>query len=378
MKKTGKFFVSMASLGLLFNNVAYAATETQEKSGGFSPKTIFIGVAGLIIVLLLYLGYKMDTKGREKPSRVSQKSEKARQKLAEKVEEIKQNSGNYEDDEGVTYEEDKGALNNDDFNETVEYNEDEDSLYEVSNEKEPSIYDQPEDNSYEEEPINSVEPEPEEEGEEFDVSVIDNLDDEEPAEPVETKKVSDETILFDSKDLEDNGFESGIEIGSNDNLEDNLNDNLEDNSLENNLENEIDSLDNIDEDLEANLKAESEKDSFIDELKNFEEPESDFAGFSSAATSPKKEDEKEPEPRKYTRVKKTEEPSELDNDLISGETVDIEEPTFSETEDIAPDNEFLSQLEANLQKNKADREAKNAKSSKSTTTKKTTRKKKED
>lgn len=320
MKKTGKIFVSIASLGMLLNNVAYASTEVVEEKSGLPMKYVFIGVAVLIIALLLYLGYKMDTKGSEKPSKVSIKKEKVRKKLTEKAEEIQQNSGTYEADDNITYEADKDMFENEDFNEKMEYDEDEDSLFDATYEDEDSIYeDDPTqvDNIQDETEIDSEE----DMGEEFDTSVIDGLDDEEDEEETEPKKSFDETMIFTNEDFAKD-------------------------SSGNDLEEEIDSLDNLDE-MEA-LKEEENKDSFIDALKNFQEPESDFEGFSSAVNSSKKEDEVK-EHKKYTKVKK---------------------------EDSLMDNDFLSQMEENLQKNKAERDAK-----KETNDKKTTRrtsKKKED
>ena len=320
MKKTGKIFVSIASLGMLLNNVAYASTEVVEEKSGLPMKYVFIGVAVLIIALLLYLGYKMDTKGSEKPSKVSIKKEKVRKKLTEKAEEIQQNSGTYEADDNITYEADKDMFENEDLNEKMEYDEDEDSLFDATYEDEDSIYeDDPTqvDNIQDETEIDSEE----DMGEEFDTSVIDGLDDEEDEEETEPKKSFDETMIFTNEDFAKD-------------------------SSGNDLEEEIDSLDNLDE-MEA-LKEEENKDSFIDALKNFQEPESDFEGFSSAVNSSKKEDEVK-EHKKYTKVKK---------------------------EDSLMDNDFLSQMEENLQKNKAERDAK-----KETNDKKTTRrtsKKKED
>ena len=218
MKKTEKIFVSIASLGILLNNVAYASTEVVEEKSGLPMKYVFIGVAVLIIVLLLYLGYKMDTKGSEKPSKVSIKKEKVRKKLTEKAEEIQQNSGTYEADDNIAYEADKDMFENEDLNEKIEYDEDEDSLFGTTYEDEDSIYeDDPTqvDNFQDETEIDSEE----DMGEEFDTSVIDGLEDE---EEFEDKKSFDETMIFNNEDFAKD-------------------------SSGNDLEEEIDSLDNFDE-----------------------------------------------------------------------------------------------------------------------------------
>lgn len=334
MKKTEKIFVSITSLEILLNNVAYASTEVAEKQDGLSMKYIFIGVAVLIIILLLYLGYKMDTKGNERSTKVSHKSEKVKKKLTEKAEEIQQNSGAYEADDNITYEADKDMFENEDLNEKIEYDEDEDSLFATTFENNDSIFeddpieinDIPEEKTeveeefINEEPEEEVEEEPEEElGEEFDTSVIDGLDDEEDEEETEPKKSFDETMIFTNEDFAKD-------------------------SSGNDLEEEIDNLDNLEE-MEA-LKEEENRDSFIEELKNFKEPESDFEGFSSASNIKSTEEEPEVKPhRKYTKVKK---------------------------ENTSVDNDFLSQMEENLQKSKAER---NAKKESSKEVKKTSRKK---
>ncbi len=330
MKKSGKIFASITPLWLLLNNVAYATTEVAEEEGDSPYIKIFMIIGAVVIALLLYLGYKMDTKGNEKPAKLKKERQKLAEKATEKAEEIVQNSGSYEADE-VSYEEDRENLNNEDLNEKVEYNEDEeDSLFEVANEEdeedeEDSIYGY---ESEEDEVELEKEQEDDGEGEEFDVSIIDNLDNEDEVKPSESTKTSEETMLFDSKSLEKSDSKEK-------------------------LENEIDELDVMDEDMEANLKAEEEKDTFIDELKNFKEQESNFEGFSRASNVETLETEKEP--KKYKRAK---------------------EDAYS-SENISEDNEFLSQLDANFQQSRADREAKknSSKSSTMSTTKKNTKKK---
>lgn len=282
MKRTGKVFVSMASLGILLNNVAYATTEIKIKQNGVSTKFVFIGVAAFVIILLLYLGYKMDTKGNDRSPKVSHKSEKIKKKLAQKAEEIKQNDGSYEEDKEVIYEEDKNEFKNEDLNDNIEYDENEDSLFSTTFNGEDKLDES--DNSY---------------GEVFDTSIIDGLDEEFESN---TKKFED-TMLFN-------------------------NENITKSSFGNDLEDEIDELENIDE-LEA-LKEEENKDTFIDELKNFKEPESDFKGFSSSSN--------EEISKKDFQVKDS---SKSKNNL-------------EENNDIA-NNEFLSQMEENLEKDKLNR-----------------------
>ena len=351
MKRTGKIYVSMASLGVLINNVAYPTTEVAEESKeGLPTKYIFMGVAALVIVLLLFLGYKMDTKESGSATKVSHKAEKTRQKLSAKAEAMQPNSGEYEADEEA-YEADGEEFDNDDLNDSIEYNDDEeDSLYSAANEDEDEAeeefegeYEENEDgfatgtvntvkpvvvDSYEPETETEMEPELEEiedSGEEFDTSIIDGLDDD-----IDPKKSFDETMLFNNSDFSATGSS---------------------------LEDEIDNLENInDTETEESADLEEEEDNFIDELKSFEQPESDFEGFSVAS---KKEE-------------KMEEFKEMEDEVEAEELA----PSDEEVADIPMDNEFLSQMEANLQKNQEDRKSKKEpKTYTKATTKKTTKKK---
>jgi len=406
MKKTGKIFVSMMSLGILLNNVAYAAAETAEKSkDGSSTKYIFIGAAIIVIGLLLFLGYKMDTKDSG-ATKVSHKAQKTKKKLSAKAEELKQNEGTYEADESE-YEADKESFNNEELNDSTEYNgEDEDSLFSASSEDdEDEIEDLGDDDEFNDDEANTtaeepelrtepepeLEPEPEDEeatGEEFDTSIIDGLDDEEE----EPKNSFDETMLFNNSDFSATGNSLSDEI---DNL-DNINGGKEAMPKDDELVDDKKVEEEIPETIEDDFKdaetidfSSSDDDSFIDELKNFEEPESSFEGFSVSS----KDDDK------FEEIGDVEEPSESvkDKDADLGFTTskttksvesknNVENDEVEEAEDIPMDNDFLSQMEANLQKNqeerksrtsksaekseKSEKTSKSAKSSKSTTKKK--------
>ena len=364
MKKTGKIFVSMASLGILLNNVAYATTDTAQKEGGLQIKYIFMGIAALVVVLLLYLGYKMDTKGSS--SRPTSKQKKAKAKLEQKAEEIKHNDGVYEEDADITYEED-GAMDNDELNEVTEYSDDDEeegSLYAApaTNENEESLFEESgeptEENPEPAEPLNDTTEE--DVGEEFDTSVIDKLDEDEPVEDNNLGKDSfDETMLFNSDDF--NTADASFETGTDEIDTDNVEISSEPEEVKEPEEPAVEEITTEEpkEDVEINILDNTE-DSFINELKNFEEPESDFEGFSSGKKTDKPDKKEEP-------VEETvKEPVETET---------VEEPKIS----FSTDDDFLSQMEANLQKNKADREAKKAsktsssKETKSKTTKKTTK-----
>lgn len=361
MKKTGKIFVTMSYLSILLNNVAYASEATGEKTISFSGKPFLIGVAVLVIVLLLYLGYKMDSNDAGTP-KISSKKEKQREKLIKKAEDLEQNSGTYEADDNIPYEADISNFTTSDFNEKVEYDEDEDSLFDISTKEEdvpildenigkvvddePITNNELEEVNDAEEPTESVEtepedvgdvdeepePEPEETGEEFDVSVIDDLDDEETEVKEDDSKTSESTMLFDSSEL--------AKASSGKDLEEEI-DNLDDD------------LENIDEEVANALEEESKRDTFIDEIKNFKEPEeTDFVGFSVA------------KPIKKEEVIKEEEKKEK------------EEAESAPISNVSTDNEFLSQMEANLEKSKEERNAKKAKTTSTSSAKNSTSKSK--
>lgn len=351
MKRTGKIFVSAASLGVLLNNVAFAATEvTEESEGGLPTKYIFMGVAALVIALLLFLGYKMDTKDSSSSTKVSHKAEKTMKKLSAKAEAIKQNSGEYEADEDG-YESDGEEFNNEDLNDSIEYKEDEeDSLYSTAleDDEEDEVefegeYEEEDEGGFDvgnnmvnpvvvdsEEPETETELEPEleveeteDEGEEFDTSIIDGLDDEE----IDPKRSFDETMLFNNSDFSATGSS---------------------------LEDEIDNLDNIDD---TNLEeTEEDAEAFIDELKSFEQPESSFEGFSTATKNENKMEE----------FKDVEEPKAN----LVGE--------YEEVTSAPMDSDFLSQMEANLQKSKETRTTKKETKTTKSTTKKSSKKKDEE
>ena len=382
MKRTGKIFVSIASLGILLNNVSYAATEVaKQDDGGISTKYIFIGIATLVIILLLFLGYKMDTKGTNS-TKVSHKAEKTKEKLSTKEAELQQNSGKYEATEEETYEDDGEIFDNEDLNDSIEYAEDEeDSLYETVNENEESefstkdntidtIVEEPEDSELKEEKLE------EEFGEDFDTSIIDKLDEEE----IDPKKSFDETMLFNNSEFSATGSSLEDEIDSLDNIdgsktksnpevdESEINDELEiggeldtANDLENsdNLEilDEINELeDNNDLEISDELITDGDDNSFIEELKSYEEPESSFGGFSVA----NKEDEFE---------------KNSDEEIDLKTTAELEEEIDKENNNSSMDDDFLSQMEANLQKNQENRKNKKEANESKATTRKYTKKK---
>ncbi len=307
MKKFKKITLLLGVLAVLANN-SYATTEEVASNGNYT-KYLFMGVAALVIILLLFLGYKMDSKGGDdfKVSKSSKKSsKKGASKHQIKTEEYIADTTIYESD----------IVSADDIKETIEYEEDEEQpLFEYNNE----------DTS-----VNNYIEETEEYGEEFDTSIIDSIDDD-----IDVSNNNDETISFNPATMEEVYKSTVGNIESVEEIEP-----IEDIEAE---------LDKLEPEEEVSLE-ENESDPFIDSLKNFKEPEIEFSGFSVANS--KKEEEKiiEEQPKKSKN----------------------KEEDVSDFSDIPVDTGFLEQMEKNLEKNQKEREAKKATPKKTGTRKKKT------
>ncbi len=348
--KNFKKIVTVSSCLMIVAKSVYATTESSTAEGNYT-KYIFMGVAALVIVLLLFLGYKMDSKGENDKVYKIKKQEK---KSPKKEEEYEQDNESYEEDPSISVD--------DDFDEITEYeDEEEESLFSSSNDDNlelshegmssvdntpPSTpIEEPEETSFDEEEM----------GEEFDTSIIDSIEDDdslgytENVDPIETPTPSATTT---SSIPETPNIADLSEINESDSI-DMDGTMVFDNSklLDNVLEEE-----NNDDVEEIDIGSDT-SDPLIDSLKNFKEPESTFGGF-SVSDEPKDEldiSEGFEKPKKYTKPKN-------------------EESEISETfNDIPADEGFLAQMERNLQKNKEERESK--KNTKKATT---TRKKKEE
>ncbi len=250
--------LSVASL-LFWSNNCFAATAGTSSETASITKYIAIGVAVLIVILLLFLGYKMDSKDSEQINYSTKKSKK-------KEKNVKKEDPKYEFD-NIAYEED--SVNTNDLSETMEYEDDsdnEESLFSTMNndEMDTSIIDSldDEENNIElPQPEETKEPKDSEEyGEVFDTSIIDSIDDEE----VETPKNNiEETMVFNNPPIEKNE--------------------------ENTLEEKVEDVDPI-----------------MDELNNLDTTETDFEGFSISSKDNSKEEVKEEKKphKRYTKVKK--------------------------------------------------------------------------
>lgn len=320
MKKLGKFSLSFSAMMLMTNKIVYATTEATDE--GIPSKYIFIGIAVLVILLLLFLGYRMDTKGEEiTVPKASKKSNK-------KYNDLMASSNDAYEEDNINYEMDHN-VNTKDLMDSTEYEDDEDSLFTTMSDNDDSnLYETPTYNYEDDEEIEDA-------GEEFDTSIIDNIDDEIYEDDIEE---DDEEYVDNTKNTPKSFDETMVFNNPISNLSGS------------NLEDEIDNLDNFD-DFEDD---EIEKDPFIEELNNFKEPESTFEGFSVANNEDVEEVEPKKPLKKYTKVKKEE---AFDDMLVNN---------------VSTDEDFLAQMEKNLQKNQEEREAKKV------TRKTTTRKKKEE
>lgn len=244
MKKLKTTLTLSAATLLVFSNNCFAATDATTEATN-TTKYIAIGVAAVIIILLLFLGYKMDSKGNDEVSYVSKKSKRKEKHV--KKEEVK-----YEPDT-ITYENDN--VNTNDLSESVEYEEDdEDSLFSTMDDNDELGIDTPIMKTLEPDPEENLEEsENEEYGEEFDTSIIDDIEDEEEIEV--PKKNIEETMVFNNPPAKEK----------------------EENIVEN-------------------------VDPFLEELNNIDKSETSFEGFSVSSNDDKKDEEKPH--KKYTKVKK--------------------------------------------------------------------------
>ncbi len=273
---------------LLFSGNCFAATADTSVVTNIT-KYIAIGIAVIVVILLLFLGYKMDSKENEPDNYMANRNKKKN---------IEKEDPKYEADK-VVYEPDN--INTTDISEPVEYDENEESLFSTMND-ENSIENMSDDSDINldelESMLNDTEDKPEEYGEDFDTSIIDSIDEEEPLLP---KKDIEETMIFDSA------------------------------SVDNSLEDEV--ADKPEESIEEKNE---EIDSIIEELNSLDDENSPISLDNSMVKeeSDKKEntDEKKTHKR-YTKSKK-----------VSSSADD-----------------FLTQIEENLKKGKKERDSKKSK-----------------
>lgn len=332
MKNWQKILIIIMGLVMFFPAEAHAALSFSSPS----TKTIILAVFAIILILVLYVGFKMD-------SYDSKKEPKEKKSKLDKI-------NNYISSKDEVYEEDEKAYEMDDINpeeisSNTEYEEDElEELGFANDNSEASLYEMPSDDAEEYE-------DDEEYGEEFDTSIIDDLDEEELNSEPEIKNSILETklgpnpianVVEELKEKQKESFDSTMvfdtpiktsalenDIDELDDIEEELDDEDTTEALPG-LEEEIDALDSIEEKSVSN---DVEEDPFIKELQNFKEPESDFEGFSVKTKVEKeepinvteeiKEEVIEKPRRKYTKTKK--EANSLGEDFLKQMEKNLEE-----------------------------------------------------
>lgn len=365
MKKIVKVSVLSSTMMLMLNNIVYAETADATTSGNSTMKYVFMGIALLVVILLLFLGYRMDTRDDSsfKPSKSSNKAPKPAKTKVKKEKVVKPKVQEVYEPDNITYENDNNFDTSDlyendsnfdtsDLVETSEYEEDDDenlffggsvpktspSSDDIYSSNTPKVEEIPEEN--------------ETYGEVFDTSIIDQIDDDEEENINVIPKEEDDDIKFDKT----NAFDETMVFSNSTNgfdLTDDLEDIEDDETFSaTKLEDDndiIDSTNSLESNYDNSFNLLEEKDndeSFIDSLKKYEEPESSFEGFSVAPDEEIKITE-EKKPKKYKKSKKN----------ITVENEIPEEPVQT-TDETHVDFDFLAQMEENLEKEKEERESK--------------------
>lgn len=369
MKKLKSTLILSGAMFSICNSCLAASSESTDNSVTYT-KYIVIIIAVVIIALLLFLGFKMDTK----EDGVSYSKPKKSKEKENEEQDVKYESDN------VKYEDD--LINPNDLSEAMEYEEDESSLFDTLN-----------DNSESNNELDVINTEPEEEyGEEFDTSIIDDIEDE---DDIVIPETSQETMIFNNppvdaptidetvnNPIDDENVENEepkVEDSENqDPIIDDFDENLIEDPLATQDSTENDSSDPIIEDTELDKMIDelpdNTSDDFIDEPSKKEDEnviksidnvdplmaelskakeESNFEGFSVSNSTEKnisndiieeapdnlisEEQPKEKTKRKYTKTKKNE-----DAPIVNEE-------------------DFMAQMEENLKKDKAERDAKKSK-----------------
>ena len=279
---------------LLFSGNCFAATSDTSSVVTNITKYIAIGIAVVVVILLLFLGYKMDSKENEPDNYMANRNKKKEKNNIEKED------PKYEADK-VVYEPDN--INTTDISEPLEYDENEESLFSTMNDEDSieNVSDDSDVNLDElEDMLNDTEDKPEEYGEDFDTSIIDSIDEEEPPTP---KKDIEETMIFDSA------------------------------SVDNSSEDEV--ADKPEESIE---EKNVEIDSIIEELNSLDDEDSPISLDNSKVKEEKEADKKENTDKKKTRKRYTK------SKKVSSSADD-----------------FLTQIEENLKKSKKERDSKKSK-----------------
>lgn len=228
MKNVRIFFVTLISLLLLYSNKVYATTEgtyVPEQGNGIE-KIILIGIGVLAVILVLFIGYKMDKseenkKRREKFIKDNRKDESKEDKdlysaiyntINLEDDDLSENIEDYEDDESknTKMEETEEIQNfeidneNDDYEDIYKeinsaYTDDEIEENFYNKEDEENIYEKKNENIAEQENESLEEPE---EIEELSVKSNENIE-----KMISVFENADSTMVFNSQELKANNEE---------------------------------------------------------------------------------------------------------------------------------------------------------------------------
>lgn len=173
-----KFNKTLLAINMLLLSTSNSFAATGETGGTSGIKYLAVGVAAVIIVLLLFLGYRLDSKDNRRGAEKRRKEAKKRAK-----------EERYEADK-ISYQKDNVSAN--DINEVTAYEEDED--------------DEEEENSEVEEYEETEEDDDVEYGEEFDTSIIDDIEDDIPE--VEETEIASDPLMDELKKIQEEKVET--------------------------------------------------------------------------------------------------------------------------------------------------------------------------
>lgn len=357
MKKLGKISSLMFTLASIANNsLATTNTTTLESSESGLGNVGVLAVGALLICCVLFMGYKMDQAPKQDASI-------NKVKLPKKPKQTKNNKKENEVVEEIT-EQDESEIFGLENKKDIPYEKDENEHYEKDTDLD--TFSLNEDDEYEEDDVSLFMLD------ENSKSSFETIDDDISFES-DTKTEADDdfnsTMVFNSAELNN-------EIKQDETI-DILEDNEEQDDMEytdpvEGLDEKIADLDDFENNKSVLKQEEQNAESFINELKKYEQNvDDDLANFTIATEKKVEKDTKKP--KRYTKKK---EKVEITEDLSNEEPIDF--TTLEQSTQI--DMNFLEQMDENMKKDQESRLKKYTKAKKEKTenaTKKTTRKKKE-
>lgn len=331
MKKIGKVLLAISILSITATKSF--ATSSVQKSSGIGDAIPFI-IGGILVVVVLALGYKMDNSSENAPTikkspKVKNKKENIEKQETEIYAQENKSDIPYEEDFDITYEKDED-IGETSLYEDTEYEEDDISLFSDENSQESSFEDIDDSISYE----------------------VDNIEENE--EDLNLENVVQEEKLEEVENL-------------------NKNDDFEYTEPVEGLDEKIDSLDDLEDYSEENLikkndlNEEQEAEEFLNELNKYKEEaeaeETEFSGFTTnveaEVTGVDIPDESVEEPSIQEEISQPEEIQEEKHikryTKKKASKGNIEDDEYVELPSDQTDFGFLDQMEENLKKNQEER-----------------------